>query len=59
MIDQCVIEFKDLHIVGISHEEIHIVRASLKAHFNASKLFQVLGKAIISFFKPSKSYCVS
>ena len=37
MIDQCVIEFKDLHIVGISHEEIHIVRASLKAHFNASK----------------------
>ena len=37
MIDQRVIEFKDLHIVGISHEEMHIVRASLKARFDASK----------------------
>ena len=36
MIDLCVEEIKDIHFIGIRLEEMQIVWASLKEHFDAS-----------------------
>ncbi|XP_066934504.1 uncharacterized protein [Clytia hemisphaerica] len=59
MLDLCVTELKDIHFVGISQEEMKVVREELKNVLMLVILFQEQEKAIILYLNPSRKSLTS